>query len=138
MIDWSKYPRCRSYLLAQKDRLDDDKMNEYYAALCVAFSFSEASLKSFGGINFNAMKGPQLIARMEEFLAFRPKKKYSPQKPKKPIDRINRGISEEQIDAAKSPKGGWKRETLESWGVEWPAPKGWRKKLIKNYAEGKR
>lgn len=31
-----------------------------------------------------------------------------------------------EIIAARTPKGGWTRETLESWGVPWPPPKGWR------------
>jgi hypothetical protein len=39
-------------------------------------------------------------------------------------------ISASEIDAAKSEKGGWTRETLAKWGVPWPAPKGWRRALI--------
>lgn len=36
-----------------------------------------------------------------------------------------------EIEAAKTPAGGWTRETLESWGVSWPPQEGWRKKLLK-------
>ena len=35
-----------------------------------------------------------------------------------------------QIDLARSKKGAWTRETLASWGVPWPPPKGWRKALL--------
>jgi hypothetical protein len=41
-------------------------------------------------------------------------------------------ITDAEIEAAKSPKGGWKRETLAEWGVPWPPPKGWRKKLVRD------
>jgi len=39
-------------------------------------------------------------------------------------------LTAEEIEAAKSPKGGWTRKTLESWGVPWPPPKGWKKELM--------
>jgi len=38
-------------------------------------------------------------------------------------------ITWEEIDAAKSPKGGFTRKTLEQWGVPWPPPSGWRDTL---------
>jgi len=38
-------------------------------------------------------------------------------------------LSEEEILAARSPKGGWTRKTLEKWGVPWPPPKGWKTEL---------
>jgi hypothetical protein len=34
-----------------------------------------------------------------------------------------------EIEAAKTPRGGWTRATLATWGVPWPPPKGWRKAL---------
>lgn len=37
----------------------------------------------------------------------------------------------DQIEAAKTPRGGWTRATLQEWGVPWPPPKGWRKALEK-------
>ncbi len=40
----------------------------------------------------------------------------------------NQAINE-QIEAARTPKGGWTRKQLAEWGVAWPPPKGWRKKL---------
>lgn len=45
-------------------------------------------------------------------------------------------LTAEQIDAAKSPKGGWTRATLAQWGVPWPPPSGWRKALIAGAAIG--
>jgi hypothetical protein len=35
----------------------------------------------------------------------------------------------EEIDAARTPKGGWKMETLAVWGVAWPPPRGWKREL---------
>lgn len=34
-----------------------------------------------------------------------------------------------EIEAAKTPRGAWTRATLAGWGVPWPPPKGWRKRL---------
>ncbi|REE72175.1 hypothetical protein C8E05_1563 [Rhodococcus wratislaviensis] len=39
--------------------------------------------------------------------------------------------SADEIEAAKTPKGGWTRDQLARWGVPWPPPKGWRQQLIK-------
>jgi hypothetical protein len=36
-----------------------------------------------------------------------------------------------EIEAARTPAGGWTREQLAAWGVPWPPPKGWRKNLGK-------
>jgi hypothetical protein len=35
-----------------------------------------------------------------------------------------------EIEAAKTQRGGWKRATLAQWGVPWPPPRGWRRRLI--------
>jgi len=35
----------------------------------------------------------------------------------------------EEIEAAKTERGGWTRKQLAAWGVPWPPPKGWRRKL---------
>jgi hypothetical protein len=42
-------------------------------------------------------------------------------------------MTAEEIDAAKTPRGGWTKATLAKWGVTWPPLKGWRKRLL---AEG--
>jgi hypothetical protein len=39
-------------------------------------------------------------------------------------------VSAEEIDAAKTAKGGWDRATLAAWDIGWPPPKGWRQMLI--------
>lgn len=36
---------------------------------------------------------------------------------------------ESEIEAGKSPKGGFTRKQLAKWGVPWPPPKGWRRYL---------
>jgi hypothetical protein len=38
-------------------------------------------------------------------------------------------LTDAQIEAGRSPAGGWTRKQLATWGVPWPPPKGWRKKL---------
>jgi hypothetical protein len=40
-----------------------------------------------------------------------------------------RRITEQEIEDARSPAGGWSAKTLAAWGVPWPPPKGWRKRL---------
>lgn len=41
--------------------------------------------------------------------------------------------SPEQVEAARTPAGGWTRDTLAGWGVPWPPPKGWRDGLRRFY-----
>jgi hypothetical protein len=36
----------------------------------------------------------------------------------------------EEIEAAKTPAGGWTRKQLAQWGVEWPPRQGWKRRLI--------
>jgi hypothetical protein len=35
----------------------------------------------------------------------------------------------EEIEAGRSPAGGWTRAQLAQWGVPWPPPKGWKARL---------
>lgn len=35
-----------------------------------------------------------------------------------------------EIEAAKTPRGGWTRAQLAEWGVPWPPPRGWKKRLL--------
>lgn len=37
--------------------------------------------------------------------------------------------SPKDIEAARSPAGGWSRQQLAAWGVPWPPPKGWKDRL---------
>lgn len=39
-------------------------------------------------------------------------------------------ITEEEIEAARTSKGGWTRKALEAWGVAWPPTKGWKTELL--------
>ena len=38
--------------------------------------------------------------------------------------------TEQEIEAAKTPRGGWTKETLAAWGVSWPPPRGWKQRLV--------
>jgi hypothetical protein len=39
-------------------------------------------------------------------------------------------VTEQEIEAAKTLLGGWKRATLAQWGIPWQPPKGWRRLLV--------
>jgi len=39
-----------------------------------------------------------------------------------------------EVDAARTPAGGWTREQLAAWGVPWPPPKGWMADLARRHA----
>jgi len=41
-------------------------------------------------------------------------------------------ITDEEIDAEKTPAGGLTAATLRKWGVSWPPPKGWRKTILQH------
>ncbi|MEU1003785.1 hypothetical protein [Streptomyces tibetensis] len=41
--------------------------------------------------------------------------------------------SPEEIEAARTPAGGWKRDQLAAWGVPWPPPKGWKDELAERW-----
>ena len=41
-----------------------------------------------------------------------------------------RDVTAEEIESARLPSGGWSKETLAQWGVSWPPPKGWKRKLL--------
>ncbi len=51
------------------------------------------------------------------------------------LEDITARVSAEEIDAEKTPSGGWTKASLEKWGVSWPPVKGWRQKLIENYEQ---
>jgi hypothetical protein len=44
--------------------------------------------------------------------------------------RLRRDVTEAEIVAARTPAGGWTRETLTGWGVPWPPPHGWKEALL--------
>jgi hypothetical protein len=37
--------------------------------------------------------------------------------------------SPDEVENARSPRGGWTRLQLARWGIGWPPPKGWKKTL---------
>lgn len=39
-------------------------------------------------------------------------------------------LTEEQIEAGRTPKGGFSKSQLAKWGVTWPPKTGWKKALI--------
>ncbi|MGW9436119.1 hypothetical protein [Streptomyces sp. NPDC055607] len=41
--------------------------------------------------------------------------------------------SPEEIEAARTPAGGWKRDQLAAWGVPWPPPRGWKDELVERW-----
>lgn len=48
-----------------------------------------------------------------------------------PRDRERmRFIDQEEIEAQRTLKGGWTRETLGEWGVPWPPPSGWKRAIL--------
>ncbi len=38
-------------------------------------------------------------------------------------------VTLEEINAARTPRGGWTRKQLEAWGLEWPVKSGWVRRL---------
>ncbi|WP_030957847.1 TnsA endonuclease N-terminal domain-containing protein [Streptomyces sp. NRRL S-378] len=41
--------------------------------------------------------------------------------------------SPDEIEAMRTPAGGWTRDQLSAWGIPWPPPKGWRKQLVSQW-----
>lgn len=39
-------------------------------------------------------------------------------------------ITLDDIEAAKTPRGGWTRQQIEAWGLTWPPRKGWKYRLV--------
>nr|BEK71108.1 hypothetical protein KPHV_83350 [Kitasatospora purpeofusca] len=60
-------------------------------------------------------------ARQEAVLPDRAPAPPSPGEPVRPTP--------EEIEAARTPAGGWSRGQLAAWGVPWPPPKGWKRQL---------
>jgi hypothetical protein len=51
--------------------------------------------------------------------------------PSLPADWLDRTPAERSayVDSFRTARGGWSREVLASWGVSWPPPRGWRRRL---------
>jgi hypothetical protein len=48
-----------------------------------------------------------------------------------PLVRHDQGVipSPDEIQAARTPAGGWTKAQLAAWGVPWPPPTGWKERL---------
>lgn len=51
-------------------------------------------------------------------------------------DRPPVRLTAQEIEAGRSPRGGWTAAQLAAWGVPWPPPKGWQARLLKADAPG--
>lgn len=47
---------------------------------------------------------------------------------------VPRSKTMDEILAARKPGGAWTKETLTSWGVPWPVPRGWLMLLASDYS----
>ena len=47
-----------------------------------------------------------------------------------PVVRDGHKPSADDIERLRTSKGGWSRAQLAEWGVSWPPPKGWKKRLL--------
>jgi hypothetical protein len=46
------------------------------------------------------------------------------------IEKVTMRVpSPDQVEKARTPKGGWTKKQLAQWGVPWPPPHGWKKDL---------
>jgi len=45
-------------------------------------------------------------------------------------------MTEDEINAEMTVNGGFTRETLQSWGIAWPPPKGWKQTLMREETDG--
>lgn len=43
-------------------------------------------------------------------------------------------VTEQEIEAAWTPAGGWTRQQLAAWGLPWPPPRGWKDELLRRRA----
>lgn len=128
-----QFPRCFAYLKAMRVPIGDPEMTDYWAAVSMADAFSDDRLAKLGTISFDTMTGRQLLKAFEKILAQKPKQQRRNLKPVSAVDEIRGAASEAEIIAAMTPKGGWKASTLAGWGIAWPPPQGWRRKLVENF-----
>ena len=70
-VDLSRHPLCAERLRINRTNINEDAMNAYWAALCVAEDYGDKRLTQHGGIDFWTMDGPALLDAMEGFLAQR-------------------------------------------------------------------
>lgn len=114
--------------------IEDPAMHDYWFACILSDGFSDVRLAKIGTVNFDTMSGHDLLAAFEAILSEKPKKARARKlKPADTVEKIKGAASEAEIIAGMTPKGGWKAATLAQWGVAWPPPAGWRRKLVENF-----
>jgi hypothetical protein len=42
-----------------------------------------------------------------------------------------RSITEGEIEGKRTANGGFTKKVLKAWGIPWPPPQGWKKRLVK-------
>ncbi|MFU0503608.1 hypothetical protein [Pseudaminobacter sp. NGMCC 1.201702] len=115
-------------------KFDDPAMHDYWYAVILSDAFSDAKLAAIGTVDFEFMTGRRLLEAFEAILAVKPKRGRARKlKPTIEVDKIKGAASEAEIISAMTPKGGWKAATLAGWGIGWPPPQGWRRKLVENF-----
>lgn len=130
----NQFRRCVAYLKAMRVNIEDPAMHDYWFACILSDGFSDARLAKIGTVNFDTMSGHDLLAAFEAILSEKPKKATARKlKPADTVETIKGAASEAEIIAGMTPKGGWKAATLAQWGVAWPPPAGWRRKLVENF-----
>lgn len=50
-----------------------------------------------------------------------------------PSDALVPAPSPEEVEAGRSANGGWTKSTLAGWGVPWPPPAGWKRRLADRF-----
>lgn len=73
----SPYPQCARRLQHQQVNLNEEKFNEYWAAVNVSSELSDAQMTEFGGFDFSdrsVQNGKRLLKRLEEFFVWRSQK----------------------------------------------------------------
>ncbi len=72
-----KFPRCVGYVKAMGVRTDDPGMTDYWLACLAAEAFTDKELVKAGTVDFDTMRGPELLAALEARFRARTKRKRS-------------------------------------------------------------
>lgn len=85
------------------------------------------------GMNWNKISQQRNMARHGLEAMGKPKRKGRKRKSRgflTAIKPVEGAITEKQLEAMRSPAGGFTKETLRNLGIPWPPPKGWRSALL--------
>jgi hypothetical protein len=150
-IEIHKCPLAMRELAFQKIRPPFEGWDDFLLAALLADRWSDGSLKRDGRLDFWEMSGAELIRGVEEI--FREGLRGAKSKNGRVtgqvgnqvtqfagddrLDRIIYSASRAQIEAARSPKGGFTNKMFLVLGVPVPPPPGWQEKLILNHYAGR-